>query len=937
MNQDNPTIKLMPIQFLIKSFLFLFLFTGFYCSGQKKNKGISLSFNELPIKVVIDSIEKNTDYRIYYLEQWFGDRKVTRDYQDMTLEDILKDIFKETEINFYFLDNRNVILTQNSIIYDELPLGFFGESETPDSTNYNTFNRVAPPVFYAESKVQNNTILETVRIGKSDNTRTEEFYLLQGQVKNKATGEPIADLSIVAKNKGIGTVTDANGYYSIQLPPGQYILRTSSMGIKTSERQVLIFNNGNLDFELEESLEMLDEVIVEADAAKNVEEALTGTTQIDSEESKNIPLVLGERDILQVAKALPGVSSAGEGATGFNVRGGKTDQNLILLDDAVIYNPSHFFGIFQALNPFTTKGVEIFKGNIPAEYGGRLSSVFDIETKDGNMENFSGEASIGPVTANLALEIPVVKEKSSLIVGARGAYSDWILRSLDEESLNNSSASFYDGIIKYDHKINKDNEIRATGYYSRDAFSITSDSLYNYSNRGFSLKWDRTFNDKNTGSLILANSQYKFNIDFDGESNNDFRLGYSLNETELKLKFNYFLNDRHTINYGIAGKLYGVRPGFINPEGNESDIQPLSIPKEKALESALFISDEFKVSEKLLVDVGLRYSFFAALGASDQRIYQEGVPRNEVSRIDTVQYGNNEIIKTYGGPEFRASARYFLSPDLSLKASFNNGYQFIHTLSNNTTVSPIDTWKLSDTNIKPQRGNQYSLGIYQNLKENEYELSLEGYYKTSQNVLDFKTGAQLLLNQNIETEVLQGEGKSYGVELLLRKNRGRLNGWLGYTYSRSLIKFDSEFSEERINNGAFFPSNYDKPHDISIITNYKFTKRYSISANFVYQTGRPVTYPIGTYQFNNAEYVYYSDRNEFRIPDYYRLDLGVNIEGNHKIKKFAHSFWTISVYNVLGRNNPYSVFFVSENGEVKALQSSIFSVPIPSITYNFKF
>jgi len=463
------------------------------------------------------------------------------------------------------------------------------------------------------------------------------------------------------------------------------------MGIQSSEREVLIYNNGKLDFELEESLEMLEEVVVEADAAKNVEEATTGTTQIESEESKNIPVVFGERYILQVARTLPGISSAGEGATGFNVRGGKTDQNLILLDDAVIYNPSHFFGIFQALNPFTTKGVEIFKGNIPAEYGGRLSSVFDIETKDGNMVDFSGEASIGPVTTNLALEIPVVKEKSSLIVGARGAYSDWILRSLDEESLNNSTASFYDGIIKYNHKINEDNEVRATGYYSKDAFSITSDSIYNYSNRGFSLRWDRSFDERNTGSLIVANSQYKFNIDFDGDSNNDFRLGYSIDETELKLKFNYFLDDRHKINYGLASKLYGVRPGFIFPEGNESAIQPLSIPKEKALESALFISDEFKITEKLMVDIGLRYSFFAALGRSDQRVYEEGVPRNEGSRIDTVQYGNNEIIKTYGGPELRASARYFLKPDLSIKASFNNGYQFIHTLSNNTTVSPIDT------------------------------------------------------------------------------------------------------------------------------------------------------------------------------------------------------------------------------------------------------
>jgi hypothetical protein len=923
--------------FVFKLLFVCFVLSNFYSYGQNNSTKLSISFSETKFKSALDSIESKTNYRFYYLENWFGDKTITKNFKNESIEEILKELCKNTPLNFYFFDDKKIIFTQNSIIYNELPYGFFGEVDTKDSISITSTKRISPPVFYAENKVPNKTILETVRIGKSDTNTAAQFFVLQGQVRIKKTGEPIPDLSIVSKDRGIGTVTDAEGKYSIRLPVGQNILKTSSMGIKGSERQVLIFNNGMFDFELEESLEMLEEVVVEADAAKNVEEAITGTTQIVSEESKNIPLVLGERDILQVAKALPGISSAGEGATGFNVRGGKTDQNLILLDDAVIYNPSHFFGIFQALNPFTTKGVEIFKGNIPAEYGGRLSSVFDIETKDGNLEKFSGEASVGPVTANLAMEIPLTKEKSSLVVGARGAYSDWILKSLDEASLKNSTASFYDGIIKYNNKVNENNDVRATGYFSKDAFSITSDSIYNYSNRGFSVRWDHKFNDRNTGSLILANSQYKFNIDYDGESNNDFRLGYSIDETEIKLRFNYFLNNKHTLSYGIASKLYGVNPGFIYPEGNESAIQSLSIAREKALESALFVSDEFKISDKLMVDVGVRYSFYAALGKSEQRIYEDDVPRNEGSIIDTLQYGNSEIIKTYGGPELRASARYFLKPDLSLKASFNNGYQFIHTLSNNTTVSPIDTWKLSDTNIKPQRGNQYSLGLYQNLKDNMYELSLEGYYKTSKDVLDFKTGAQILLNETIETEVLQGEGKSYGVELLLRKNKGRLNGWLAYTYSRSLIKFDSEFSEERINNGEFFPSNYDKPHDISLITNYKFTKRYSISANFVYQTGRPITYPIGTYQFNNAEYVYYSNRNEFRIPDYYRLDLGVNIEGNHKIKKFAHSFWTISVYNVLGRNNPYSVFFITEDGGVKALQSSIFSIPIPSITYNFKF
>lgn len=918
--------------------LLVFFISANMTFAQESIPKISLSYQGISKAAVLLQLEEKSGLDFYYVEEWLDEELVSGDFNEVSLNEILESLFMETAINFYILDGEKVLLTRNTIIYDELPGGFFGRKDSIALVERGAKkNTVVNPVFYNDNATAKAASLETVRIGKADINNGAQRFTLQGYVRNLDTGEPLQDLSILVKGKGIGTVTDANGFYKIELPAGQNVLRTSSMGIQGSERQVVIYNDGTLDFELAESLELLEEVVVEADAAKNVEEANTGTTQIESEESKNIPLVLGERDILRVATTLPGITTAGEGAAGFNVRGGKTDQNLILLDDAVIYNPSHFFGIFQALNPYTTKGVDIYKGNIPSEYGGRLSSVFDIQTKDGNLEKFAGEASVGPVTANIALEIPLAKDRSSLVIGGRGAYSNWILRALDDESLNNSTASFYDGIIKFNSKINENNDVRATAYYSRDAFSITSDSIYNYSNRGASLRWDRKFNEKNTGSFILANSQYRFNIDFDGQSNNDFGLGYQVDETELKVKFKYLFNEQHRFTYGLAAKYYGVNPGSIEPDGPSSIIQPLTIPKEQALESALFIADEFKVNDKLLIDVGLRYSFYAALGESEQRIYADGVPRSEGTLVGTEQFDSNEFIQTYGGPEVRASARYFLKPDLSLKASFNNGYQFIHTLSNNTTVSPIDTWKLSDTNIKPQQGNQFSLGLYQNLKENEYEISLEGYYKTAKNVLDFKTGAQLLLNETIETEVLQGNGKSYGVEFLIRKNKGRLNGWLGYTYSRSLIQFDSEFSEERINNGNFFPSNYDKPHDISVVANYKFTKRYSLSANFVYQTGRPVTYPIGTYQFNNSEFVFYSNRNEFRIPDYYRLDLGINIEGNHRIKKFAHSFWTISVYNVLGRNNPYSVFFVTEEGEVKALQSSIFAIPIPSITYNFKF
>lgn len=918
----------------ILSILGILFFVPFTTAQIEKPK-ISISYTNAQRHEVLLQLEQVADINFYYDRQWLGDELISGTYNNTHLSEILEDIFAATLINFFFLDVQTVILTQNLVIKDELHQSFYKDSI--DAIHTNSMEIAKNPAFYLMEKVDSNSKIETVRIGKEQKSTRQEKYTLSGIVRNNLTGEPIQNLAIIQKGSSNGVSTDINGLYQIELSAGLNSIQTKAIGIETVEKRVIMYNDGRLDFRLNDNVEQLDEVVVESNRLKNVETVVTGVVELDVADIKNIPLVLGERDILKTALTLPGITNAGEGAAGYNVRGGGTDQNLILLDDAVIYNPSHFFGIFSALNPFTTGGVTIYKGSIPAEYGGRLSSVFDINTKDANTKKFSGEASLGPVTSNLTLEIPIVKEKSGVILGGRSTYSNWILNSLDEESLKNSKASFFDIVAKYNDRVNETSTIAATGYYSRDAFSITSDSIYSYSNRLFSLKWNRKLNDKNSMNTVLANSQYGFNIDFEGNSDKNFNLGYRINETEFKLKFLKLHKDNHTINYGLSSKLYVVNPGEVVPQGSASIVAPLEIQLEKGWESALFLSDNIKLNDKLSVDLGLRYSFFAALGKSSQKIYETGVPKNEGTLTEIKEFDNNEIIKTYGGLEVRASTRYFLTPSLSLKVGYNNTFQYIHTISSNTTVSPTDTWKLSDINIAPQRANQVSLGFFKNLGDNAYELSLESYYKKSNSILDYKVGAQLLLNESIETEVLQGEGKAYGVEFLLKKTEGRLNGWLGYTYSRTFTKLDSDFIEERINNGEYFPSNFDKPHDISLVTNYKFTERFSLSANFVYQTGRPVTFPVGSYFLDGSEYALYSDRNKFRIPDFYRLDISFNIEGNHKIKKFAHSFWNISVYNVLGRNNPYSVFFVTEDGSLKAFQSSIFAIPVPTITYNFKF
>ncbi|MCD0468246.1 TonB-dependent receptor domain-containing protein [Flavobacterium sp. JAS] len=902
---------------------------------------VSVEFKNANLKTAIQNIEQVSYYKFYFDEKWLATDStvISKQFKEVRIGEVLEDVFQNTSFNFFIADNK-IILTNNSIIYNELPDDYFG---VPLEKNEN--GEMVAPVFYQQydsikktnTRNPNKNVRDVVLIGKEVKNQKKKTYTLSGIVRGGKNRQGVANVLIKIPNTEYTAVTDKNGFYKLQVPAGMSTVETETFSYDKVTKSIMVYNDGTLNFSVVDNINQLDEVLVKTNKSKNAKAAITGVTTIDSEGIKNVPLVLGERDILKVALTLPGIKTAGEGSAGYNVRGGKEDQNLFLLDNAVLYNPNHFFGFFTALNPYTTKKVDIYKGSIPAEFGGRLSSVFDITSKTGNFNKFEGEGGIGPATSNLMISTPIVKGKSSLVVGGRASYSDWILKSLDDENLKNSQASFYDLILKYNHKINANNDIESTLYYSHDKFSVSSDSLYKYSNRLATIKWNHSFNEKNKGSLLFTNSEYKFNIDYQSPGVNSFDFGYKINETQAQIKMIYLYNEKHKFSYGLSTKLYGINPGYLRPENPESTLIPIEIEKERGLESAAYIGDNFKINDKFLLDFGLRYSSFAALGPSTQRIYEDNLPISDATVVETKTYKNNEVIKRYGGLEPRIAARYFITDDFSVRASYDKTYQYIHLLSNNTTQSPTDIWKLSDLNVKPESAQQVSLGFYKNLKDDELELSLEGYYKKSKNILDYKVGADLLLNDNIETELLQGDGKAYGIEVLLKKQVGRLNGWLGYTYSRSLIKLNSQFNEEKVNDGKYFASNFDKPHDFSAVLNYRITKRYSFSSNFIYQTGRPITYPIGTYDYGNAKYTVYSDRNKFRIPDYFRLDIGVNIEGNHKIKKLAHSFWNISVYNVLGRNNPYSVFFVTDKGQIKAYKTSIFSIPIPSITYNFKF
>ncbi len=925
-----------------KFLLSLFIAFSFQLSfAQNTNEKLSITFKDETLANALKRIEEATAYKFYFDPTWVNSEKglISGTYTDIKIDDLLNKVLSKTDLNYIILKNK-VIFTLNSTIHDTLPANYFADA--PVETNQNKTNDSENPVFHQQydslSSYTVNKKSSIVFIGKENKESTRKTFTVSGSIRNEETGKPEPNIYIRVRNKNINTSTDLDGNYTLQLPRGINIIEIKSLSHKEVVKTLMVYDDGQFDVNINEKSNQLDEVVIKKKGQKTTETTVSGLVSIDIEGIKNVPLILGERDILKVATTFPGIKTTGEGSAGFNVRGGKDDQNLILLDNAVLYNPQHFLGFFSAINPYTTKKADIYKGSIPADFGGRLSSVFDIATKNGNQEKFAGEGAIGPITSNLTLSVPIEKNKSSIIFGGRATYSDWILKALDNEELKNSQAGFYDGILKYNNAINANNNLEATAYYSHDRFSLSSDSIYKYSNRLASIKWDHTFNKKSKAAFIFTNSEYKFNIDYDSDDINSFDFGYKVNESQLQAKFNYQIHPKHNLSYGIASKLYNISPGYQHPTKPEATLVSTDIEKEKALESAVYLSDSYKFNDKLLIDLGLRYSYYMALGPGEVNTYAPGLPLSDETVTGTKTYKNNEVIKTYGGLEPRIAARYFLAEDFSVKAGYDVTRQYIHLLSSNVTQSPTDTWKLSDSNVKPQTAQQVSLGLFKTLKDEEYEVSLEGYYKKSKNILDYKVGAQLLLNQNVETELLQGEGKAYGVELLLKKSTGRLNGWIGYTYSRTFIKLDSKFSSEIVNNGEYFPANFDKPHDLSAILNYRFTKRYSLSTNFLYQTGRPITYPIGTFQYGNSEYTLYSDRNAYRIPDYIRLDIGINIEGNHKIKKLAHSFWNISVYNVLGRNNPYSIYFVTDpNGKVKGYKTSIFSIPVPSITYNFKF
>jgi hypothetical protein len=670
-------------------------------------------------------------------------------------------------------------------------------------------------------------------------------------------------------------------------------------------------------------------------AALNVKRTTMGVQTLDIKTIKQVPVLFGEADVLRVVMATPGVKTVGEASTGLNVRGGSTDQNLILFNDATIFNPAHFFGMFSSFNPDLVKEVNLYKSSIPPRYGGRLASVLDIEGREGNKKNLTGSAGIGLLTGRITLEGPIIKDKTSFLVGARTTYADWLLKLLPDE-YENSTAGFYDVNLNLSHTINKKNELFLTGYLSKDRFTLNGDTTFGYENKSASFKWKHSFG-KMSGTFTGGYDDYLYNTSASNNAVNAYRLSFNVTQKYLRAHFNYYLNNQHTIDFGVNSVYYNIKPGSLGPYDQHSLVETDVISREQGLESAVYLNDKFDVSNEFSIEGGIRYSLFNYLGPKDINLYTPGIPKTEETMVGTQQYDSWKFIKTYGGPEYRLSMRYLFGEQYSIKAGVNTQRQYIHMLSNTAAMAPTDTWKLSDPNIRPQQGTQYSVGLYRNLVKTTVEISFEVYYKTIKDYLDYKSGARLIMNHHIETDVVNTKGEAYGAEFLIKKLSGKLNGWLSYTYSRIKLRQNDPNAGEIINNGEPYPANYDKPHDVTVIGNYRINKRLSFLLNATYSTGRPITLPTGIYYYSGSYRTLYGPRNGHRIPDYFRTDFSVNVDGNHKRRQVLHNSWTFGIYNVTGRKNPYSVYYTSERGTINGYKLSIIGSAIPFVTYNIRF
>lgn len=881
------------------------------------------------------ALEEQTGLALYFRGSWVQDIRVSISGSDLPLLATLEEILGPANIHFYLDEWNHLFLTDSVSLLKTLPEYAF----VSDTVEKIKEEAAEPEITSAEQSYINGRMAlmpESIHVGSGALVENGKRVLVNGKIEDIDSGEPLIGATLYIEELQKGTATNLDGMFNLIVKTGSYEVQCNSMGMEPLYFRMVVHSEGELNLTMKRTLIPLDEVVVSADRYQNVSGTQMGFERLNYSVFKEVPLVMGERDIINVVKMLPGVQSVGEGAAGFNVRGSGVDQNMIYIDKVPVYNSSHLFGFFTSFSPEIVSDFMLYKSNMPASFGGRLASFFDIRTKQGNMKKFAARGGISTISAYAAVEAPIKKDRSSFILSGRVTYSDWILGLMEDPDLRNSDAGFGDISGAFTQKLGEHSRLRAFAYLSRDRFQLASTNTYNYGNTGGSIDLSHRFNQQTTGNLAFVYSRYQFQNSDKEKPSAGYQHGYQVNHYELKSDFKWLSLGRHILTFGASGIYYHLDRGSIEPFGDYSLVEPVNLGVENGVEIAAYAADEITISDRLTAYVGLRLSSFLALGPSEVRSYTPGLPTLDENAMDTTFYGGGEIIASYFGLEPRANLRYLVGNTSSFKLSYNRGYQYLYMLSNTIALAPTDQWHLCNYHIQPQYLDQISLGYYKDFPGRGVSTSMEVYRKWGHNIVEYRDGGSFSNSPYVESETLQGDQDAYGIETMIRKNAGPLTGWMSYTYSRSFIQVDHPQTGEQINEGIRYPSNYDRPHSFNLVANYKRGRKVSLSANLVYMTGRPTTYPLSVYYEYDLPYVHYSDRNSYRIPNYFRLDVSMNIEGNLRKHKLFHSFWMISVYNLTGRDNAYSVYFKNENGLVKGYKLSIFAVPIFTLSWNVK-
>jgi outer membrane receptor protein involved in Fe transport len=904
-------------------FLFIILAFSIQLKAGNPKQIIACNYNNVSFDDFVNDIFAKTNVKIYYKTEWIKNKNVTLVSDSISVESAVKLAIENMNLKVSIWQNQ-IVLTPLRPLLNSIP-DYEASNSVASSEETNSNSKFI--------KTQSANTMTEITLGQKQNI---QFNRQKAQVRVKIidneTKESLAGATLFIDELKTGAASDYNGFAEIYVYPGKYHFSMEFLGFKKRNFFITVNSSGNFTAELYKSGIELSEVSVFGD---RMMERSPGIEKIRTQVVKQLPAMLGEVDLLKISEMLPGIVSVGEGSSGVNVRGGSYDQNAFYINKIPLFNTSHLLGFSSAFNPDIIKDFTIYKGYIPTMYGGHLTSVFDIETRKGNLDHFTAHGGVSPLASNIVIEAPIKKEVASIILSARTSYSDWILSRIKDPIISTSHANFNDLSGEFSFN-NEKNQFNIFLYHSHDYFALGELTEYQYDNSGLSMVLKHKYSEKLTAEYSIAGSLYNFSTIEKSEISAAYIQKFYINENNLQADYNYQFNDKQNLNFGFTGTFDHVNRGTVLPYGFSSLLSPVILGHEQGAEAALYISDIYKILPWLELTAGLRTSVYSALGPKTIYTYIENQPKTIKNISDSILYKQFQPIKSYFFPEVRAALQIKTDKKGTIKLAFNQMHQNLFMLNTTVAISPNSQWKLADYHLRPSTGNQISFGIFRDFPDLELETSVEFYLSKTHNYTEFKDGADFLNTPIVETSVLQGNQRAYGIEMMIKKHGKLIDGWISYTYSRSLITVDGVYDWQKINDGNEYPAIHDIPNSFHTVLNYHIKKRVTLSSTLNYQTGKPVTFPVAAYFVNNNSYIDYSARNAYRIPDYFRIDLSLSIEGNLRKNKFIHSSWLFSIYNLTGRDNAYSVFFKSYQGLLQAYQYSVISIPVFTASWVFK-